>query len=119
MENPNPSRPAVEREVEQLRSEFSSLVRVQLVLTVGLAIFVWRAAVLQHRTVVAARPAAARMQADVAYQRGMLDEIQKFAAGRPQLIEVLRRYGPAPEGAPAPGGAGTPPPAGPPPMPAR
>jgi len=81
------------RELQSLREQHTTHLRVQLALVLAVGVFVWRSAQLQHRSLVEVRQISARIQQDVARQGVIVIELQKIAASRPEFAALLKKHG--------------------------
>lgn len=81
------------RELQSLRQQHATHLRLQLALVLAVGVFVWRSAVLQHRSLVEVRPLTARLQQDITRQGAIVAELQKIAVSRPEFAAVLRNHG--------------------------
>jgi hypothetical protein len=95
-------------EVASLRNGFGFFLRLQLVFIVVIGVFVWRVALVQHRSLEAARLGSGKIHNDQIRQRQLVDEFRKYAATHPEFAQILRAKG-IEVPSTAPGGATVPP----------
>lgn len=81
------------RELQSLRAQQGTHLRVQLALVLAVGVFVWRTAVLQHRSLAEMRPVSARIQQDLARQVAIVAELEKIAVNRPEFAAALQKHG--------------------------
>lgn len=92
-------------QVSRLEHRLAMAGRVQLLLILALVAFVWRAALLQHRGLVAAQTNVPRIHQDIAQQVAAVAELQSYALTHPEFAKILRKHGiepAAPTSTPAP-----------------
>jgi len=80
-------------QVRALREQHATHLRVQLALVLAVGAFVWRSAVIQHRSLEEVRMMSARIQQDVVRQQTIVAELQKIAVNRPKFAELLQQHG--------------------------
>ena len=99
---------SLQEEVASLRSGFTFFLRLQLLFIVVVGIFVWRVALVQHRSLEAARLGSGKVHNDQIRQRQMVEEFRKYATSHPEFAQILRAKGIEVPAA-APGGTAIPP----------
>ncbi len=80
-------------EVTSLRSGFAFFLRLQLLFILVVGLFVWRVALVQHRSLEAARLGSGKIHNDQVRQRQLVDEFRKYAATHPEFAQILRAKG--------------------------
>lgn len=83
----------LQEEVAALRSGFAFFLRLQLVFILVVGVFVWRATLVQHRSLEAARLGSAKIRNDQFRQQQVVEEFRKYAATRPEFAQILRAKG--------------------------
>lgn len=112
MSTPSPSAPddqdTLREEVASLRSGFAFFLRLQLLFIMLVGVFIWRVALVQHRSLEAARLSSGKIHNDQIRQRQLVDEFRKYASTHPEFAQILRAKGIDVPSTPA-GGAALPP----------
>lgn len=80
-------------EVTSLRSGFAFFLRLQLLFILVVGVFVWRVALVQHRSLEAARLGSGKIHNDQIRQRQLVEEFRKYAATHPEFAQILRAKG--------------------------
>ena len=80
-------------EMTSLRSGFAFFLRLQLLFTLVVGVFVWRVALVQHRSLEAARLGSGKIQNDQIRQRQLVEEFRKYATTHPEFAQILRAKG--------------------------
>ena len=80
-------------EVTSLRSGFAFFLRLQLLFILAVGVFVWRVALVQHRSLEAARLGSGKIHNDQIRQRQLVEEFRKYAATHPEFAQILRAKG--------------------------
>jgi hypothetical protein len=99
---PAPDAPEnLQEEVAALRSGFAFFLRLQLLFILVVGVFVWRVALVQHRSLEAARLGSSKIRNDQIRQQQIVEEFRKYASTRPEFAQLLRAKGIEVAGAPA------------------
>ena len=80
-------------EVTSLRSGFAFFLRLQLLFILVVGVFVWRVALVQHRSLESARLGSGKIRNDQIRQRQLVEEFRKYAATHPEFAQILRAKG--------------------------
>lgn len=92
----------LQEEVASLRSSFGFFLRLQLVFILAVGVFVWRAALVQHRSLEGARLGSTKIRNDQIRQQQIVEEFRRFGSTRPEFAQILKAKGievpPAPTG---------------------
>lgn len=76
-----------------MRSGFIFFLRLQLLFILVVGVFVWRVALVQHRSLESARLGSGKIHNDQIRQRQLVEEFRKYAATHPEFAQILRAKG--------------------------
>lgn len=84
---------ALQEEVALLRSSFGFFLRLQLVFILAVGVFVWRAALVQHRSLEAARLGSGKIRNEQIRQQQIVEEFRRYGSTHPEFAQILKAKG--------------------------